>query len=1243
MAANIKGLTVEIGGDTTKLGKALESVNKQTRSLSSELGDINRLLKLDPGNTDLLAQKQKVLAQAISETGKKLDTLKTAEKQVQEQFERGEVSEEQVRALKREIIATEKKLGSYEKAAKETAEALDNVGEESEDAAEKSDKLGDSLSTGVKVGLAAVVAGCTAAVAAIASSVEATQQYRTEMGKLNTAFTTNGHSVEAAQQTYEELQGVLGETDQAVEAANHLAKLTKNEADLSKWTDICTGVYATFGASLPIEGLTEASNETAKVGAVTGPLADALNWAGVSEDRFNESLEKCSSEQERQQLIMETLVDLYDDAAAAYEETNAEVIRSNKATEKLNKVWADVGSKAAPIVNTFREGVAELGEAFVDLVDDTDVREFQLTCKKGFNELADKTLPKMINSLEWCVENFDAIQSVAVGAATAVVAYKVAVIAAEIAQKGLVATIKATTVAQKALSLAQAATPWGLAAVAIAGVVTGLVAYKAKVEEAAQKTEHLTLEEQELAQSAKDAADSFREQQEAVVGNIGGIQSQMSHVTDLANELQTLVDKNGAVEESDRARVQFILNELNSALGTEYSMVDGVVQKYGELEANINDVIRAKTANALLEAGNEAYVTALQNEQQAWEAVNVAEKDYLAQKELVKQKEAELAQARADYDAAVLAGDQSAMTSAMNRVNSCKGYLANEQAVLTEKKAAYDQAAIDYGNYSSTITNYEAAQEAALQGNYDTTVQLMQGKNAAYSNHADVVDTETRNVLDSLQKEAVDAGVKAAETKKNFEAGVGGYTQEMVDEAEKGYEDALDAYATAYDDAHGVGKDIGGGLSDGMESKRTSVVSKIKSIVGAIISAARNEADSHSPSRKMIAFGEDMGEGAVIGLENMFKAATAAGRGLAQGAAKGVAAAQKRLDNHKVYNSVSLAEEAGYWDAIREQYDEGTEDRIAADKKYFDAKKAANDKLTQLETTYADGVKAVQDKLTKDVEKATDAYNNAVAKRQSSLLSSMGLFDLFGLNDATSKDSLLFNLETQVGALEAFDAVMERLSSRKGMDAGLLKELEGMGPKSLLTLQQIANMSDDEFAKYVGLYQRKSALALDRATDENAGLKAQTEADIQQLTAQAALDIAALGTKYTEGLAEVGVNIAPAAKAVGTAIVEKIGEGITEAQGPLQASLTTLVGSLSRMLSGAADPSGGLALQNTSAGQTAAAGTAATAAVLAKLNGIYDRLGRLQMVLDSGTLVGEIIDKIDMGLADVQLLRARGV
>lgn len=380
MASNaIKGLTVKIGGDTTQLGKALQDVEKKSRSLSGELGQINKLLKMDPGNVDLLAQKQDVLASAISTTKERLDTLKEAERQVQAQFERGEASEEQVRAIQREVIATTKKLDGYEKAAQETAEALEKLGDSSNDAGEelddtgeeakkagkqvddfgdKADKagksgegLGSKLASAAKAGLAAVGAAAGAAIAGLTAAAESTREYRTAMGKLNTAFTQNGFSAEQASAAYSDLVGVLGESDQSVEAANHLAKLTSNEQELAAWTgDILPGVFATFGDSLPIEGLTEAANETAKVGQVTGPLADALNWAGVSEDAFNESLAQCSSEQERQALITSTLSSLYGDAAAAYKETNAEVIRANQANDEWMQSLSGIGAAVEPII-----------------------------------------------------------------------------------------------------------------------------------------------------------------------------------------------------------------------------------------------------------------------------------------------------------------------------------------------------------------------------------------------------------------------------------------------------------------------------------------------------------------------------------------------------------------------------------------------------------------------------------------------------------------------------------------------------------------------------------------------------------------------------------------------------------------------------------------------------------------------------------------------------------------------------
>lgn len=248
-----------------------------------------------------------------------------------------------------------------ESANRALTETSDNAEESSNKTSEAFRKIG-TVAGGIAKGIA--TAGVALGGAWIAA-IESTREYRTEMGKLDTAFQVSGHSSEAAKRTYSDLNAVLGDSGQATEAAQHLAKLTKNEKDLQTWTDICTGVYATFGESLPIEGLTEAANETAKTGVLTGGLTDALNWAGISEEKFQEKLDACSNEQERQKLIMDTLNGTYSKASEQYKKTNKDVMDANKAQEKLTDAFAQLGAVGEPIMTAIKDKVAEMVSAAV--------------------------------------------------------------------------------------------------------------------------------------------------------------------------------------------------------------------------------------------------------------------------------------------------------------------------------------------------------------------------------------------------------------------------------------------------------------------------------------------------------------------------------------------------------------------------------------------------------------------------------------------------------------------------------------------------------------------------------------------------------------------------------------------------------------------------------------------------------------------------------------------------------------
>ena len=272
---------------------------------------------------------------------------------------------ESIEKLSTELGENQRRLREAEDAAEQFDRSLDGVG----DAAEQSSqgvggligKLGESMSSFEKFGASVIVIG-----KALLSLADNTREYRTEMGKLDTAFRNAGHSAANAEKTYKTLQSVLGESDRSVEAANHLAKLTDNEKDLQIWTDICTGVFATFGDSLPIEGLTEAANETAKVGQVVGVLADALNWAGVSEEEFNRKLAACNDEHERTRLITETLNGLYKNTADAYKRNNKAVIEANAAQEKWNAAMAKVGAIVEPVVTIIKSGLADAITSLAD-------------------------------------------------------------------------------------------------------------------------------------------------------------------------------------------------------------------------------------------------------------------------------------------------------------------------------------------------------------------------------------------------------------------------------------------------------------------------------------------------------------------------------------------------------------------------------------------------------------------------------------------------------------------------------------------------------------------------------------------------------------------------------------------------------------------------------------------------------------------------------------------------------------
>lgn len=256
-------------------------------------------------------------------------------------------------------------LGTIAIENEEANRAIAETANQAEDAGSRTNTALDGIGKAA-LGLGKVVVGAGIALGgAWLAAIEGSREYRAQMGLLDSAFQASGHSSAEAKNTYSALNAVLGDTEQAVEAAQHIAKIADNEKEMNTLTEIGTGVFATFGQSLPIEGLMEGVLHTSELGEVQGSLADALEWSGITVEDFNGQLEKCTTSEERQDLIMKTLKDTYGKAATQYQETNKDVIEARKAQERLTDAFSELGRVGEPILTVIKNAVAGMVAAAV--------------------------------------------------------------------------------------------------------------------------------------------------------------------------------------------------------------------------------------------------------------------------------------------------------------------------------------------------------------------------------------------------------------------------------------------------------------------------------------------------------------------------------------------------------------------------------------------------------------------------------------------------------------------------------------------------------------------------------------------------------------------------------------------------------------------------------------------------------------------------------------------------------------
>ena len=294
MANRIKGITVEIGGDTTKLSKALEGVNKNIKNTQTQLKDVQKLLKLDPSNTELLSQKHKLLADAVTATKEKLETLKTAAEQANTALANGDISQEQYDALQREIIETEQELQNLQREAEASSTALAKLGQAGEMLEKAGDKIADvgtTLTTHVTV---PVMAAGTAAVKTAAD-------FDSAMSKVAAVSGATGDELDALRDKAREMGAKTKfSASEAADAMNYMAMAGWKTGDMLEGIEGIMNLAAASGEDLATtsdivtDALTAFGLSAADSGHFADVLAAASSNANTNVSMMGETFKYCA-------------------------------------------------------------------------------------------------------------------------------------------------------------------------------------------------------------------------------------------------------------------------------------------------------------------------------------------------------------------------------------------------------------------------------------------------------------------------------------------------------------------------------------------------------------------------------------------------------------------------------------------------------------------------------------------------------------------------------------------------------------------------------------------------------------------------------------------------------------------------------------------------------------------------------------------------------------------------------------
>lgn len=587
-------------------------------------------------------------------------------------------------------------------------------------------------------------------------------------------------------------------------------------------------------------------------------------------------------------------IDAMKNSAGATEEAYKKMASTSAASFKKIKnqianMFTVLGQKLMPTV----EKLLSKAEKSLPKIQ-KQVDKLQPTIEKGLTKiepvlewLIDDALPGAVKVLSFCVENFDKL---AISIGITVAALKTMAIVGTVTE-----ALKKSATAMGAFNAIMTANPIGMVVTALGALAVAIGAAAVASKTATDITAESVKKTHEETEAILENNKALRDQQKAIDEKAESGLVEVANTERLWKELQTLCDEEGNVTDANKARAEFILNELNEALGAEYTMTGNQIDNYNELTESVYNTIESKKAEILLSAKEEKYKNALLNLTEQEETAYKKKRELIEQQNAVSEKELEYEEAKKAASEVSIDATYAEMQAIDQKVETAKAAYDAEVEKIQDKQIAYDDTKDKIFEYYDDISAYENASTLILQGNVTEAIDYMDKLGMSYKSAADVAGESAEKQKETLEQQKNDAqdyyillrsyyNSATEEQKKSIETRLEDakeYAKKTAEEYAKAgssavlsYEDGVEskqnslmekmsdlsklAVKSAKDesDTSSVGENMVDGISSGVDKKSGSLFTKIRSLIKKSIFAAKDEADIHSPSK---AFAKEVG------------------------------------------------------------------------------------------------------------------------------------------------------------------------------------------------------------------------------------------------------------------------------------------------------------------------------------------------------------------------------------------------